>query len=56
MKTTTRTRSNRGATTAEYGLIIGAVVLVLVFGVDALKLALSLFYAGQQDTVDNWVP
>lgn len=49
-------RGERGATTAEYGLIVGAVVLVLVFGVDALKLALGLFYGGLQRDVDGWVP
>jgi pilus assembly protein Flp/PilA len=51
-----RGRDDRGATAAEYGLLVGLVVLVLVFGVDAFKLALALFYGGLQGDVDGWVP
>jgi Flp pilus assembly pilin Flp len=51
-----RIRGERGATTAEYGLIAGLAALTLVFGVDALRLALSLLYAGMQGDVDSWVP
>jgi Flp pilus assembly pilin Flp len=51
-----RSRGNEGATAAEYGLLVGLVVLVLVFGVDAFKLALALFYGGLQGDVDGWVP
>lgn len=47
-------RGERGATAAEYALLVAGVVLVLVFGVDALKLALNLFYGGLQDSIDAW--
>lgn len=51
-----KVRGERGATSVEYGLLVGLVVLVAVFGIDAFKLALALFYSGMQDDVDNWVP
>ena len=47
-------RGNRGATTAEYGLLVAGVLLVLVFGVDALKFALNALYAGMQGGIDAW--
>jgi len=49
-----RSRGNRGATAAEYALIVAGVVLVLTVGVDALKFALNAFYAGLQGDIDAW--
>ena len=49
-----RSRGNRGATTAEYGLLVAGVLLVLVFGVDAFKFALNAFYVGVQGDIDAW--
>jgi len=49
-----RLRGNRGATTAEYALLVGGVLMVLVFGVDALKFALNALYAGMQGDIDAW--
>jgi len=49
-----RFRGNRGATTAEYALLVGGVLMVLVFGVDALKFALNALCAGMQGDIDAW--
>ena len=49
-----RSRGNRGATAAEYALIVAGVVLVLTFGVDALRFALNAFYTGLQGDIDAW--
>lgn len=49
-----RDRDQRGATAAEYALIIGLCVLAFVGSIAALRIALGSLHDGTQDSIDNW--
>jgi pilus assembly protein Flp/PilA len=47
-------KNERGATATEYGLLVGLIALIIVFGVGAFGNALDAFFPGRADTVGGW--
>lgn len=51
-----RDRDERGATAAEYALLVAFVVIVVYVGVEAFRVALDAFFVRQQSDVSTWAP
>ncbi|KQZ67292.1 Flp family type IVb pilin [Nocardioides sp. Root151] len=47
-------KDEKGATATEYGLLVGLIALVIVFGVAIFGNALNTFFAGLGGTVGGW--
>ncbi|MGW9415116.1 Flp family type IVb pilin [Arthrobacter cupressi] len=49
-----RLTSEKGATATEYGLLVGLIALVIVFGVGLFGTALDNFFQGLAGVVNGW--
>lgn len=49
-----RVAEDRGATAAEYGLLLAFIALAIIIGVTAVGTNLNAFFQGLADDIANW--